>query len=200
MSLDMQTLYIVMGVGCFLVSGELLFFQARKFRTEGVREWSTGYAFQGIYWIFLGLRGIIPDFFSIVVANTLLTANYSLLYAAGREFQHHSYKRDFLFLPTIVTFIFISFFWAYMDSIFLRAVYISLVSGIQMGFIASILLHEGPYQTSRSQLLTGSFFAMGSIVWLTWFLRLLVSPYQQVHLWRPSVCHHRKDSRPKSSG
>jgi PAS domain S-box-containing protein len=187
MSMDAQTLYMVMGVSCFIVAAAFLFFQARQFRTDGVRAWSAGYAFQGIYWVFLGLRGVIPDFLSILVANAFLTANYSLLYAAVREFQHRSYRRDFLFLPAIVTIIYFLFFWAYVDSIFSRTVYISLVSAIQMGFVASILFRERPFQIRRSQWLTGSFFAMGALLWLVRFMEVLVSPYRGIHVLGPSI-------------
>lgn len=187
MTLDVRTLYIVMGVSCFLVSVTLLFFQARQYRTDGMKKWCAGYAFQGIYWVLVGLRGIIPDLLSILVANTFLTANYSLLYAAVREFQHRSYRRDLFFLPAIITFLFISFFWAYVDSIFLRAVYMALVSAIQMGFTASILFRQGSFQIRRSQWLTGFFFATGAIAWFIWCLRWLVFPSQPVQYLRPSI-------------
>jgi len=187
MSLDVRTLYIVMGVSCFLVSGSFLFFQAHEFRTDGVKEWSAGYAFQGIYWVLLGLRGVIPDFLSIVVANTFLTANYTLLYAAVREFQRRSYRRNLLFLPAIVTTLYISFFWAYIDSISLRTVYISLVSGIQMGFIASILFREVHFQIRRSQWLTGCFFAAGAALWFIRFLEWSASPLHEPQSFGPSI-------------
>jgi PAS domain S-box-containing protein len=173
-----------MGVTCFIVAGVIYFFQSRQFRTDGVREWSAGYIFQGVYWVFLGLRGLIPDFLSIIVANTFLTAGYSLLYAAVREFQHRSYRRNILFLPAIVTLIFVSFFSAYVDNFFLRTVYISLLSTIQMGSIALILFREGPFQLNRSQWVTGCFFATGATLW---FIRLLERLIYQTQFWGPSI-------------
>jgi PAS domain S-box-containing protein len=184
MSLDIRTLYMVMGVTCFIVAGAFLFFESRQFRTGGVWEWSAGYAFQGSYWIFIGLRGLIPDFLSIIVANTFLTANYSLLYAAVREFQHRSYRRDILFLPIIVTFIFISFFSAYIDNFFLRTVFVSLLSAVQMSAIALILFREGPFHLYRSQWLTGCFFAAGATLWS---IRLVERFIYQTQFWGPSV-------------
>ncbi len=184
MSLDIRTLYMVMGVTCFIVAAAFLFFQSRQFRTEGVREWSAGYFLQGVYWISIGLRGLIPDVLSIIVANTFLTANYSLLYVAVREFQHRSYRRDILFLPIIVTFIFISFFSAYVDSFFIRTIYISLLSSLQMGSIAVILFREGPFQLNRSQWLTGFFFATGAILWSIRFVERFI---YQTQFWGPSI-------------
>lgn len=176
MSLDVRTLYIVMGVSCFLVAAAFLFFQARPLRTDGVREWSAGYACQGIYWIFLGLRGIIPDFLSVIIANTLLSASYSLLYSAVREFQHRTSRREMLYVPAIVTFFFFLFFWAGVDSIVLRSAYISLLSAIQMAFITLILLRKGPFQVRRSQWLTGALFAVGALLWFNRFLEVAVFP------------------------
>ena len=151
-----------------------------------MREWSVGYALQGIYWVFMGCRGVIPDFLSIVVANTFLTVSYSLLYAAVREFQHRLFRYNILFLPAVATAIFISFFWAYNDNIFLRTVYISLVSGIQMWFIALILFRDVPFQIRRSQWLTGCFFAIGAILWFTRFLEVDTTPHQQPQVFGPS--------------
>ncbi len=184
MSLDIRTLYIVVGVSCFIVAGAFFFFQARQFRTDGVRQWSTGYAFQGIYWIFLALRGLIPDFFSIIVANTLLAANYSMLYAAVKEFQHRSYRRILFTLPTIVTFIFISFFLVYIDNFIVRTFYISLLSSVQMGSIALILFGEGPFQRNHSQWFTGCFFATGALLW---FILLPERFIRQTHVLEPSI-------------
>jgi PAS domain S-box-containing protein len=184
MSLDIRTLYMVAGASCFLVAGAFLFFQSRQFRKDGVREWSMGYAFQGTYWLLLGLRGLIPDFLSIIVANTFLTAGYSLLYVSVRAFQYRAYRRDLLFLPTIVTFIFISFFSAYVDNFFLRTIYISLLSAIQMGSVATILFRERPFHLSRSQWLTGCFFAVGAVLW---FIRFLERVIYQTQFLGPSI-------------
>ncbi len=187
MSLDVRTLFILMGVICSLVSGAFLFFQAHEFRRDGVREWSAGHALQGAYWVLLGLRGIVPDFLSILMANAFLTGSYSLLYAAVRQFQHRPYRRGFFFLPTIATVLVISFFWVYQNNIFMRTIYISLMSGIQMGAVAWALFRGLPFHLGRSQWLTGSSFIAGALIWFTRFSQWILSPYQQTASLGPSV-------------
>ncbi len=145
-------------------------------------QWTLGYAFQGVFLTLIGLRGIIWDFLSIVVAHGLLAASLSLCYAAVREFQNRPYSRLFLFLPMIATWIYFWFFWAYQDSMFLRTVFIALLSSIQMAAIAWILFRNAPLQIRRSQWFTGCFFAVGSLLWLVRLFEVFVFPPYQAQI------------------
>jgi len=175
-------MYISMAATCFLIAAALLIFQAGRFRRDGVIQWTLGYAFQGVFLTLIGLRGIIWDFLSIVVAHGLLAASLSLCYAAVREFQNRPYSRLFLFLPMIATWIYFWFFWAYQDSMFLRTVFIALLSSIQMAAIAWILFRNAPLQIRRSQWFTGCFFAVGSLLWLVRLFEVFVFPPYQAQI------------------
>ncbi len=187
MSPDIRTLLIGFAVNCFFVTIAFFFFQARQFRKDGVVEWSIAFFFQGIYWVLITFRGVIPDFLSIVVANILLTSNFCLLYLAACRLLHLPHKRSLLFLPPIFTFIFITFFWAYADRLFLRALYVTLVSGIQLGYIAWILFRQVPFHIRRSQWLTGSFSAVGAMIWFSFLLGIIISPPQKTELLPPTI-------------
>ncbi len=97
MFLDVRTMYIAMAATCFIVAAGFLALQARRRWRDGALQWTLGWAVQGAFWVLLGLRGVIGDFFSIVVANTCLAANFSFLYAAVRQFQGRPYHRGILF-------------------------------------------------------------------------------------------------------
>ena len=180
MPLDIRITFIAIAVSCFLFTGGLYFFQTREFRRNGVLEWIVGQFLLGVYWVFLGLRGLIPDFLSILVANVCLSASYSYLYVAVRKFQHCPYRRDLFFLPAAATILFFLFFWAYTDNMFARSVYITFVSGMQTGFIASILLRDASLQVRRSQWFTGCMFALVAALWFIRFFELLISPGQRI--------------------
>jgi hypothetical protein len=179
MPLDIRITFIAIAVSCFLFTGGLFFFQTREFRGNGVLEWIVGQFLLGVYWIFLGLRGLIPDLLSILVANVCLSASYSYLYVAVRKFQHCPYRRDLFFLPAAATILFFLFFWAYTDDMFARSIYITFVSGIQTGFIASILLRDSSLQVRRPQCFTGCMFALVAALWFIRFFELLISPGQR---------------------
>lgn len=176
MVLDYRSASLALGVCFFLFAGGLFVFQARRTRKDGVNEWIAGQFLIGLYSVLLGLRGMIPDFLSIVVDNSCLTASYSIAYVAVRKFHHRPYRRDLLVLPAAVTFLVFSLSWAHQDTIFVRSVYIPLVSAIQAGFIASLLLREASPRTRRSQWFTGCVFALITLLWLGRFFELLISP------------------------
>lgn len=106
---------------------------------------------------------------------------------AVRDFHHRPYRRVLLFIPTVMTFLFISFFSIYVDHFFLRTVYISLASTLQLGFISLILFREAPFQNRRSQWLTGSFFATGAALWFIRLLESLISQDQQPQFSEQSI-------------
>jgi PAS domain S-box-containing protein len=181
MPIDARTVYIVAAATCLIVAGGLFFFQVRHFRPSGMTQWIIGQVFQGVAWAFLGCRGIIPDSLSVMVSNVCLTASYSLFYAAVREFQHRSYRWDYLLLPVLSTFLLFWIFWAYTDNLFLRAAYIALLSGMQMASIAAILTRDASIRIGNSQRLTGYIFASGAILWFFRLGELFIVPYQKIH-------------------
>jgi PAS domain S-box-containing protein len=180
MPLDFRITSIAIAVCCFLFSVGFFFFQTRELRRNGVVEWIAGQFLLGVYWVLLGLRGLIPDLFSILVANFCLSASYSSLYLAVRKFKRHPYRRDLLFLPAAATILFFLLFWVYTDNMFARSVYITFLSGIQTGFIASILLRDASLRVKRSQWITGCLFSLVAALWFIRFLELLATPGRKI--------------------
>jgi len=176
MFLDFRNASILLGVCFFLFSGGLFTLLPRQTRKDGMSEWIAGQFLIGLYLVFLGLRGVIPDFLSVVVANSFLTASYSVAYLAVRKFHHQLYRRELLLCPVAATFLVSLFFLIYTDNIFIRSLYITLVSAMQAGFVASILFQNTSPRTRRSQWFTGSVFALIALLWLSRFVELLISP------------------------
>jgi PAS domain S-box-containing protein len=176
MFLDFRSASIALGLCFFLFAGGLFVFQARRARKDGVNEWIAGQFLIGLYLVLFALRGVIPDFLSIVVANSCLTACYSVAYVAVRKFHHRPYRRELLIFPPAATFLVFLLSWAYPDTMFVRSVYITLVSAIQAGFIALILLRDASPRTRRSQWFTGCVFALITLLWLGRLFELLISP------------------------
>ena len=175
MTPDYQTSSLALAACFFLFAGGLFFFQTREVRKDGVTEWIVGQFLIGLYWLFMGLRGTIPDFLSILVANACLTASYAVCYAAVRKFHRRPYRRDLLLLPPVATLLFFLFFWAYTDNIYARSLYITLLSGLQTGIIASFLLRGASPRTRRSQWFTGVVFAVITLLWGSRFIELILS-------------------------
>jgi hypothetical protein len=58
MILGVRTMYIAMAATCFIVGAGLFALQARRLWQYGVLQWTLGWAFQGAFWVLLGLRAI----------------------------------------------------------------------------------------------------------------------------------------------
>lgn len=170
MTLDVRTMYMAMAANSFIVAMALFISHAGRFRRDGTLAWTVGWVFQGAFWTLLGLRGVIWDFVSIVVANTFLATSFSLLYAAVREFQGRAYNLGTLLLPPVAAFVFFWYFSTYVDNLSYRIVFISLLTILQITAIARALFRDTPIQQKRSCRLTGfAFLVMAAL----WFIRLL---------------------------
>ena len=177
MNLDVRTMYMAMGAACFIVAIAIFIFHAGRFRRDGTLAWAIGWVFQGAFWVLVGLRGVIWDFVSIVVAHTFLAASFSILYAAVREFQERTYDRGTLLLPAVATFMFFWYFSVYVDNVFYRVIFISLLSILQIIAIVWALFRDTSVQERRSYGLTGFAFLVMEGIWIIRFLEGFTLPY-----------------------
>ncbi len=182
MILDLRTMYIAMGATCFIVAASLLTVQTRQSRRDGSLQWAIGWALYGGFLVLIGLRGIIGDFLSIVIANTFSTASYSLLYAAVRQFRGRSRNRGVLFVPVASTFVFFWYFSAYVDNLSYRIIFISLLSILQITAIVVALLRSVPVRESLSYRLTGFAFVLMALVMVNRLLEAFTLPFGQLSI------------------
>jgi len=91
---------------------------------DGLRQLAGGFALESVCIGLLGLRGEIPDFISIVLANVGVTIAYALLLMALAELQRIPLSRRWLWWPAIT--VGLLFFW-FDDNIPVRMVIISIV-------------------------------------------------------------------------
>ena len=180
MNLDVRTMYMAMAATCFIVALSLFIFQVGRFRRDGTLLWTVGWTFQGAFWILLGLRGVVWDFVSIVVAHTFLAASFSLFYGAVRQFQGRPYHRGVLLFPPAATFVFFWYFSAYVDNVSYRVTFISLLSILQISAIIRPLFREAPAHERRSCWLTGFAFFVYALVFLNRLLEALTLSYGQM--------------------
>ena len=178
--LDVRTMYIAMGAICFFTAAALFTLRTRPSRRDGALEWALGWAFEGAFYVLVGLRGIAGDFLSIVVANTCATAGYSFLYAAVRHFRGRPCNRGVLLFPVAATFVFFWYFSAYTDNVLYRVIFISLLAVLQISAIALTLLRDAPLKERLSQWLTGFAFVVMAVTWLNRLIEAFTLPYGQL--------------------
>ncbi|MCE5283477.1 MAG: GGDEF domain-containing protein [Deltaproteobacteria bacterium] len=176
---DTQTVLIFTSMGCFIVSAALFFAHAGRFRRDGMRLWTLGYAVKGVAFGLFGGRWFLPDFLSIDIGCTLLAGSYSLLYAAVREFQGKPSPRKTLLVPVIATFILALVFTENMP---VRVALTGAILSLQAIVIARILFHDAPNRQQRSYWLTGVSFSMMAVVWILWGLEVFYGSREELSL------------------
>lgn len=179
MSLDLRTLYVALGAVCILLSGMLLPGNRNDLGRDGRKQWIAGHACQGLFWIFLGLRGAIPDSISIASADVLLSLNYSFLHAAIRRFQCRDNTTVSFFLPVVAAVFVVASFWFYTDNLVARALCIRGLSCFQMGSTAFTLFKAGELKRTPLQWSMGVLFLIGALLWFTQFLGVLMFSGEQ---------------------
>jgi len=78
LKIDIHTIIIMLFLGNFLAVLVLISYKSGKSREGAYREFMLGKLLQGFAWLLLGLRGDIPDLFSVIAGNSFIIAGTSL--------------------------------------------------------------------------------------------------------------------------
>lgn len=84
--LEMRTLIILTMLANFMFAAVILTVRHMAPGDESIRRWSQGAIASGLGNLLITLRGVIPDLFSVVLANVLFAWGYANLYLGSRYF------------------------------------------------------------------------------------------------------------------
>ncbi len=116
-------------------------------RREGIGRWGLALALETAVWVLIAARGVIPDVFSIVVANGLKAAVHALALGAVCEFQRRPCPRWQCLVPIALA---VAVAALFIDDIRGRFVWLSLIYGLQMAIIIRALLARPDSRDSRA--------------------------------------------------
>ncbi len=94
--------------------------------------WALAFAIHGLSYVLLSFRGVIPDFFSVLVANALLSSMLALFTEGIYRFEELRPPRLLLWWPVPVT---VVSFWYYDRNFDMRVVIGALLSTYQTAFL-----------------------------------------------------------------
>lgn len=125
--LDIRTIvfsHVITNAICFTVMALLWFRERRRF--AGMAFWLADFAMQFVAIVLVALRGILPDFLSIVVSNTLVIAGTILLFMGLEQFvgKRTSQVHNYIFL--IIFILIHSYFALLHPSLLIRTVNLSV--------------------------------------------------------------------------
>lgn len=108
----------------------MVFFTAFSYpnRANSMRLWGIGIGVRAIFWSLLAFRDMIPDFFSIVVANTGLILSELVLLKALKILHGKDLDNRWFYLCGSIAVVFLSYFTYISPSLFWRIECVSAIS------------------------------------------------------------------------
>jgi PAS domain S-box-containing protein len=179
MILDMRTtmlMYAIVNIVCALVM-TVVWYQNRK-HFAGIAFWLADLVLQAGGALLVVLRGAIPDFVSMVVANTMILAGIIIIYIGLERFvgkissQIHNYALLAVFVPVA------TYFTLAQPSLEVRSAIIALMMVIFTFQCCWLLLYRVAPDMRRTTLLTGIVFGGYALVSAARIFRYMISPLQ----------------------
>lgn len=165
--LDLRTLMIVMIATSLFLAVSLMVAVGPRFQ-DGLGKWTASLLLQaGVFGLF-SIRGVWPDFISIVVPNALFMTCMTLQAAAICEFHGRILNRWWHVLPALMV---AALFVLYIDKFLTRVILAGVTFGIGMLALAILVQRQNreAHSSARWLLLTG--YLIGSA---TMFARAVV--------------------------
>ena len=125
MTADVPTLLLITILSSVVMAGALLLLGWRN-RQDGLQYWAAALLLAAAGYVLFLLRGLIPDVFSVVLGNVLVSASFALLLAAVRCF--HALPMRWLALLAPAAIVALLMIWVG-DNFPLR---VSLVGGVML--------------------------------------------------------------------
>ncbi len=158
-SLDILTLNIMlMAVTAVLSITMILNFFTRK-TYPGFGLWTTGITIFAVGFFFVSLRDLIPDIFTIVLANALLLTAAICFLEGTRLFRGRNAHTFFSATLIVLYAVFQSYFTFVSDDVSMRIIVMSLLMAVIYGLVALELLRNVPPDLRVGNWFTGSLFA-----------------------------------------
>jgi len=162
MLLDIRTM-IAVGAGLGLLIALSLRYVLRDYPAmlgPSMREWMLGISLQALSWVLVAVRDLIPDFFTVVFANALLSVGYALLVDATRRFIGRRGGHKALYVLVVINICVQVFFTYEIPSTRVRILVGSFLFAAMLPLALGPLLDAYHESRRRSYLLTAAAFAI----------------------------------------
>ncbi|MFT4241626.1 MAG: GGDEF domain-containing protein [Acidovorax sp.] len=143
LSLDVPTMLLMTAAASLAMAGALA--AVRPERREGIGLWALGLVLHTITYVLFTLRGKVPDWASIVLANMLLSCTFALVLAAVHQFQGRALPWWRMLVPVVVMTV---LYAVYIDDYRMRLMIAGVVPPVQLG-LALWSLWVGPHRPAQ---------------------------------------------------
>ena len=142
--LDVPTMLLMTAAASLTMAASLG--AVRPARREGISLWALGLMMHTCTYVLYALRGLVSDWASIVLANTLLSGTFAMVLAAVHQFQGRALPWRRMAVPVAATALLFAFF---IDDYRARIVTAGVVPPLQLGMVLWSLWRERPAASLR---------------------------------------------------
>lgn len=165
--LDVRTMLLVGALVCLTIAGMMVHYSIARKTYPGFHHWTAGIVGAGVGAVLVFLRGILPDFITIIFGNALIAAMPLLLTVGLVKFLDVKWKLKPLNICIYIVFVLI-FIWAtyVQPSLFARIAILCLVITIFFGealYVAAKYLAKALGEQDRLLLVSISFSIAASL-------------------------------------
>lgn len=165
--LDLRTLTLVAGVVNLIICICMIYTFRKRKAYNGVTQWIIAFILNSFAWIFFSVKGFVPEFISIIMADTLIVIAAGLV-AYGLECFAGGTRRAWLFI-SLAMFVFVScsYFTFYSPNVNARVVIIYTILVILYAYCAYVLHCVIPRLINIHNMLLTTVFSFVAI-WSVW--------------------------------
>jgi PAS domain S-box-containing protein len=164
LNIDPRTIVFIIIISTMMMSISLLSVWKVYFsRIRSVRRWAVAIFLESLGWLFYAFRGYIPDFLSIILANTLIILSLAIFFNVLAEFNYYKIKKYWAYVIVSFDFFFLMYFTYVHRDYTARIGSQSVTSAALMLATAYILLSKRRARPS-SHLFTGIMFLIGGLI------------------------------------
>jgi PAS domain S-box-containing protein len=179
MILDMKTtmlMYAIVNIVCALVMA-IVWYQNRKY-FAGLSFWLADLVLQAAGALLIVLRGAVPDFVSMVVANTIILAGIIVIYIGLERFvgKKSSQIHNYILLAVFIAIS--TYFTLIQPSLEERSLVVSVMTVIFTFQCYWLLLHRVSPDTRRTTAFVGIVFGGFTLVAAIRTIRFVIAPLQ----------------------
>lgn len=149
MNLDPRTLLfsLILTYGLSVLSMFVAAAGRKTSKQEGMGKWAAAMFMETMAWGLIAARGRIPDLFSVIVANGLLSVAFALMLAAIHEYQQRHTPRWQYLVPVALTLLVATVLEEHIRS---RFVWDGIIYGFQMVLIGWALWSDRDTRTGQA--------------------------------------------------
>jgi len=144
-------------------------------RDKSLLLWGVAFGISGVAFGMLSMRGTLPDFLSIVGANTLIASSYALFAEGILKFQNRQTKPWLVWAPVLIILV---CYPLLLDDINARVVLLGVVVTVQIGMVLYLLLTSPLEGIGRGDVILKTAMTAGIVIALIRPSAILLGGYQ----------------------